>query len=99
MKRITLVPALGMAAIIGLLLVADRIGPVESFRPAATLMFLSLPLLALGEVVAFAYDIRSYRGQMMSRALIPRLAVHILGITLVCWIILVIIRLPLLRLN
>lgn len=99
MKRATLIPAPALVAILCFLFVADKIGMPDRVRAFGMLLFLSLPILALGEFAAFAYDLKKREGAFFSRAFAPRLAVHAIGCTAAAWVFVIIFNLPALHLS
>jgi len=89
MKRVTLIPTPAMIAIVGFLVVAVKFGVTSaSVRPLVTLLLLLLPFLALLEIAAFAYDIRKREDRILSRSFVPRLVIHVVGVVLAAYIIL-----------
>jgi hypothetical protein len=86
MKRITLAPTL---AIIAMLLACygfttiKQIGGLWIIRDA---LLVSLPLLAIVEIISFSHDLMKMKGRILSCTYAPRLVIHAAGIILALWI-------------
>ena len=78
---------------------AEKSGMSGGFRALGMLLFLSLPVLALYEFAAFAYDLSKKEDEFFSRAFAARLAVHAVGCALSAWVFIIIFHFPSLHLG
>ena len=94
MNRLTLVPAVALIVIVVVLVVGAKTGVAENFRPFGILMLLSLPVIAAGELAAFAYDISKRKNRVSTAQFALRMVLHFVGFSIVIGICVVIAHLP-----